>query len=86
MTNLPYEAKTFSQKNQVCWINLESDMGSFWRKYKENEIGFPEWTLSIFKARSYAIFSLKDFKPFVIHGIGLIKKIIDKFLSSKVTC
>lgn len=69
--NLPYEHLINNQQQEVHWCDFARDVGSFYRKYKDNKLGLIDWIRDLIKSRSFAYFNTSDLKPFMfsIHQI-----------------
>ena len=52
------------QKHGIYWLYFQIDSGSFYRKLKKKQISIFQWTSSIVKARSFAVWAKDDIKPF----------------------
>jgi len=57
-------ATATKQIDNIYWVNLDNDMGAFYRKKKNGEIYLMQWLLSVSRARSYAAFDKTDLFPF----------------------
>lgn len=57
------QPEEFIQRNNVFYLNLELDIGSFFRKWKLGELTLIAWLKSLSKARSFAFFSFHDPLP-----------------------
>ncbi len=92
LTRMAYDSLTTSQlnpnliitpKNNLYYLNLEWDIGSFFRKKQAGDITTLKWLKSLLKVRSFAFFSLTDPVPFfvTISKIALLtgKKITSTF-------
>lgn len=74
--NLPYIAylealnvkfnNSTKQKDGILWISILDDFITCFKYYsKESKLIFIDWIRKVFKANSYAVFSLTDIKPFI---------------------
>ncbi len=52
------------QREGVCWIDFQRDLGSFWRKYKKGELGPGTWLADVMRARSFGVYKWGDTGPF----------------------
>ena len=68
------------QKYGIVWIDFLRDVGSFWRKYKKDELGFLDWLSTVRKARSFGVYDPEDTGPFRYNTLQLIRVLVKKML------
>jgi len=57
--------QALSQRDGVVWLDFSRDLTSFIRKKSAGELRLGEWIPSLFRARSFAFWSLSDPGPFL---------------------
>jgi len=57
----------------IRWVDCRGDAGAFWRGWRENKISALSWFIDITKARSFAVFDLRDPLPFFISSWEFLK-------------
>lgn len=68
------------QKEGILWLDFTRDIGSFWRKFKNRELGFGEWLGSVVRARSFGVFAPDDWGPFFYNTGHLLRIMVGKLL------
>ena len=68
------------QRFGVVWLDLKKDLGSFWRKRQQKEIGVTEYLTSLLAARSWAFLDRRDPLPFLYSTWRFVGLALEKLL------